>query len=220
MRALVPIPPHDPVAAYVPLPRLNYSGLAHRETLLPPDLSLAWSMQRVQSAMRRQPSPRATCMLRDPAVRIEAELVRRCMRLHRCDRKSELWRIAAQLDTVCALVDRTRVFSLSADHWHILPQSWYVWSDNGDVQCACLLAREPVRVASAMPMLSHPRGVVRVGEGAWAASKAMRNMLVQERLLVESVEQTLSKAALGACYKPQTRPQKSRRSLNDTRVCF
>ena len=147
---MLPIPPNDPVVSYVPLPRVNYSGVEHRETLLPPDLSLAWQIHRLWAKKKRQMATSAACVLRDPVARLEAELVRRCMRLHRCDRQAELKVLGEQLAAICALPSRDFVLRLPTEHWHVLPQSWYVWNERGEVQCPCVLAREPIRKAAGL----------------------------------------------------------------------
>ena len=208
-RTLVPIPPNDYVASYVPLRRLNYSTVAYREMLLPPDLSLAWQMERLWHPRRERAS--AACVLRDPVVRLEAELVRRCMRLHRCDRQKELTLVGEQLRTVCALPTRDHVFRLSPEHWHVLPQSWYVWNERGEVQCPCVLAREPIRKAAGLLRTSGSSGggdlrhdLLRHGR-LWMQPSAAFDMLMLERPLVEKVEQQLDGAALHACYRPARR---------------
>ena len=214
-RTLVPIPPNDYVASYVPLRRLNYSTVAYRETLLPPDLSLSWQLDRLWHPRKTRAS--AACVLRDPVARLEAELIRRCMRLHRCDRQAELQVLGEQLRTVCALPTRDHVFRLSPEHWHVLPQSWYVWNERGEVQCPCLLAREPVRKAA---------GLLRTGGGdprhdllrhgrLWMQPSAAFDMLMLERPLVERVERELADAPLGQCHRPAPR-----KPLPDNVSCF
>lgn len=204
-RALVPIPPNDNVVSFVPLRRLNYTAMAHRETLLPPDLSLAWQLQRLHP--RKGARTAAACVLRDPVLRVEAELVRRCMRLHRCDRQGELKRIGEQMRDVCALSSRDRVFQLSHDSWHVIPQSWYIWDARGAVQCECLLAREPIRKAAGILRSSTDlrHDLLRHGH-LWMQPSAAFHVLMLERPLVEQVERQLADAPFGTCYRPQPRP--------------
>lgn len=208
---MLPIPPNDPVVSYVPLRRLNYSAVEHRETLLPPDLSLAWQIHRLWAKKKRQMAASAACVLRDPVARLEAELVRRCMRLHRCDRQAELQVLGEQLAAICALPSRDFALRLSIEHWHVLPQSWYVWNERGEVQCPCLLAREPIRKAAGLLRTSGSSGggdlrhdLLRHGR-LWMQPSAAFDMLMLERPLVERVEQQLDGAALHACYRPARR---------------
>ena len=178
--------------------------MAHRETLLPPDLSLAWQLQRLHPEKGRALSPRV-CLRPRAARRGRASSPVHATAPLRPPGRAETHR-RTDARRLCAVEPRLRVSALARE-LHVIPQSWYIWDARGAVQCECLLAREPIRKAAGILRSSTDlqHDLLRHGH-LWMQPSAAFHVLMLERPLVEQVERQLADAPFGACYRPQPRP--------------
>ena len=115
-RVWISIPPTSEVEGALPLRHVNYTGLPRAARLLPLD-----ELVRQKGVRVVPPRRQVACMVREPNLRMEDELLRRCRQQRRCNRNVELTlinvqaemlsragRLATHVDEELALLQRRR----------------------------------------------------------------------------------------------------------------
>ena len=138
---------------------VNRSGTVGSPWHLPPDM-----FQRVYGTPRS--SKPMLCVVRDPADRLRSEASWRCTpwrspRRHangtscqnRYSRRDDPeYDIASDAEEVLRARHRDDLLRMGDRVLHMLPQSWYVWAEDGSVQCSCVVAYDKLaRVLGLVP---------------------------------------------------------------------
>jgi hypothetical protein len=139
--------------------------------------------------------------MRDPALRVEHELARRCREWHRCDRRAEIATLANAAKELMRMTRPVGSERLLADRGallYALPQSWYVYDSKGALQCDCVLSYDNIaRLAHHHP--SRPP-FLRRASVVWPASLA--SLYVPDARLWRNVSNALRVSRPSACYRP------------------
>ena len=188
-RVWLSIPPRTPVEDFLSVRTRNYSGLRAEARLLPPYEFAAVSHQRFATSYGS-----VACMIRDPQLRVDQELERRCREWRRCDRNTETRLMGVQAKV---LLRESRPLTRYDDETvRLLPQTWYVYGPNGHPTCHCALSYDNVaRVARQ----SRPVPVIRRGHVPWSVSLA--SLYVEDTRLYRNVSGVLRQSAPSACYR-------------------
>lgn len=165
----------------------NYSGLPAEARLLPPYEFAALTHTRFAAGT-------TACMVRDPQLRVDQELERRCREWRRCDRSAEAKLMGVQAKVI--LRESRPLTHFDDETIRILPQTWYLHGANGHPTCDCALSYDNVaRVARQ----NRPVPMVRRGHVPWAVSLA--SLYVEDMRLYRNVSGVLRQSPPAACYR-------------------
>lgn len=197
-RVWMSIPPRAPVEDFLGLQARNYTGLPPEARLLPPYEFAALTHQRFSAMF----GGGVACLIRDPQLRVEQELERRCREWRRCDRNGETKLMGVQAKL---LLRASRPLApLDNELIRILPQAWYVYGPNGRPNCHCAHSYDNVaRVARQ----NKPLAAIRRGHVPWSASLAA--LYREDARLHRNVSGALRQSPPAACYRVGRRARRS-----------
>jgi hypothetical protein len=195
-RVFVDIPPRDDVSPYIPLQHSNKTAWTRVQELLPLTADAASSTLR----------GRGVCILRQPHLRFQDELRRRCRELKRCNHRVEAKLMNSQIASLSRLkshAQRRAAAAIDLELAYVLPQSDFVFAETGSVTCSCVLSGDNIR-----RLIKHKAQsagfVLRAGFGAWSAAAVLNYRT--DAMLYHNMTARLRAAPPFACFRPRPVP--------------
>lgn len=193
-RVFMEIPPRDDVSPYpwIPQKHINKTAWTRVQNLLP--LTAATASSTLEG--------RGVCILRQPHLRFQDELKRRCRELKRCNHRRESKVMNSQIASLSRLKEwkqRRAAAEVDSELAYVLPQSDFVFAETGSVTCSCVLCGENIQ-----RLLKHKAQsgfVLRAGFGAWSAAAVLNYRRDAE--LFHNMTARLRASPASACFRPK-----------------
>lgn len=181
------IPPRTAVENYLNVRLRNFTGMPPVARLLPPYEFTTLTHERFAVS-------HVACLIRDPQLRVDHELERRCSEWRRCDRSGETKLMGVQAKIL--LRKHRPVTQYDDEIIRLLPQTWYLYGPNGKPNCHCAILYDNVaRVARA----GKPVPAIRRGHVPWSTSLA--SLYLEDMRLYRNVSGVLRQSPPSACYR-------------------